>query len=200
MNGSIDAGVATLIDVFASGLQTSDNAHAIDFARRIKVHEGRDRGLLPGRVEGCRDLAAACSAVRERFADARDAVKALDPLLDWREAPHDAIPDGNWWGHAYVELVGPNGHIGAEDFRIGLYLQAPHAIYAAHAHCAEEFYMVLAGTADWQRDDEMSFNVSPGAVRHHLPDVSHATTTHAQPLLALWGWCGDIGFDSYRFV
>ena len=200
MNRSTDAGIAVLIDVFASTLRTLDTAPANGFAARIAGHNGCDRGLTPGRVDGCRDLPAACSHMPERLADARDAVMALDLFLDWREAPHDAIPEGCWWDHAYVELVGPHGHIDAGDFRLGLYLQAPNAIYAAHAHRAEEFYMVLAGTADWLRDGKMCRDVPPGAIRHHPPDVSHATTTHAEPLLALWGWSGDIGFDSYRFV
>ena len=200
MTTPIDAVVAVLIDVFASQLRVLDNARAKEFAGKITGHKGHDRGLAPGRVEGCRDLMAACSGMPDRFAAAREAVKTLDPFLDWREAPHDAIPDGRWWGHAYVELIGPNGHISAEDFRVGLYLQAPNAVYAGHAHRAEEFYMVLAGTADWQRGDETCREVPPGAIRHHPPDMSHATTTHAQPLLALWGWSGDIGFGSYRFV
>ena len=121
-------------------------------------------------------------------------------MVQWREAPHHAIPKGSWWDHAYAELIGPDGHYASNALRFGMYVQAPEMAYVAHAHGAEEFYMVLSGVADREADGHRAANVGPGAIRHHPPHVPHATFTGPEPLLALWSWRGDIAFESYRLV
>ena len=82
---------------------------------------------------------------------------------------------------------------------MGLYLQAPEeTFYPAHAHDAEEFYLVVSGAALWQAGTDDFRPAAPGSLIHHRSGEAHATHTKSEPLLALWGWLGDIGFDSYR--
>lgn len=99
--------------------------------------------------------------------------------------------------HAYVELVGPKGAFASEDVRLGLYFQSAGTVYPSHHHAAEELYLVLSGTAEWQKDDAPFARVAPGTLIHHLSFQPHATTTLDEPMLAMWAWLGDISPDSY---
>ncbi len=118
--------------------------------------------------------------------------------LPWQEVDPTLIPPGYVGRHAFCEIVGPEGIALAERVRLGLYLQAPETFYPAHSHDAEEVYRVVSGTALWQAGSGDFRPVAPGGLVHHRPGEAHAMRTTAQPLLALWGWLGDIGFESYR--
>ena len=200
MDASSKASLQTLLGIFADGLQASDMPEAVEFSSQIKTAIGSDRGLQPHRVDGCQHLPGALAAIPCGLSGADAAIRKLDPLTDWREAPHHAVPEESWWDHAYAELIGPHGHFESSSFRFGLYVQAPDMAYVNHAHGAEEFYMVLSGVADWEAGGERVPDVQPGAIRHHPSHMPHATFTGAQPILALWGWRGEIGFETYRFV
>lgn len=99
--------------------------------------------------------------------------------------------------NAYAELVGPEGPILSAKCRFGFYLQAPDCLYPPHSHAAEELYLLLDGSVEWQLDDGKPFMPpSPGLV-HHQPWQKHAMRTGASPLLALWVWLGDIRYGTY---
>ena len=76
----------------------------------------------------------------------------------------------------------------------------PRPAYPPHCHHAEEFYLILSGTALWGLDLGSEAPIAPGGWSHHAPDQWHATRTTAEPLLALWGWLGDLDFASYRIA
>ena len=76
----------------------------------------------------------------------------------------------------------------------------PDVFYPSHVHEAEEFYLVLAGTAEWQQDDDPFRPEPPGRVIHNLSLQPHAMQVRDEPLIMMWGWCGDINFKKYRFV
>ena len=101
---------------------------------------------------------------------------------------------------AVVTLVGPGAIIDREDVRGGLYVQRSAAFYPPHAHDAEETYVMLAGTADWQMDFGDWHRADPGDLIHHPSEAPHATRTSALPILAAWRWSGDISPASYRMV
>ncbi len=122
----------------------------------------------------------------------------LADRIPWREVDPAIIPDSYIGRHAFCELLGPDGLVASHSCRIGLYVQAPETLYGAHSHAAEEIFLVLSGTAHWQRGDGPFEAHTSGTLIHHRADQSHATRTLAEPLLAIWGWQGDIAFDSYR--
>lgn len=108
-----------------------------------------------------------------------------------------ALPAAIRGRNAYAELVGPEGPLFSPHCRFGFYLQAPDCLYPAHSHAAEELYLLLSGSAEWQLDDSAAFiSSSPGLV-HHLPWQTHAMRTGPSPLLALWVWLGDISYATY---
>jgi hypothetical protein len=96
------------------------------------------------------------------------------------------------------EIIGPSGQIKDESIRAGLLFQDANVLYPRHSHAAEEIYCPLSGQAAWQRDDDDWRLHAPGDVIHHLPFQPHAIKTRTMPLLAFWGWAGDIGADSYH--
>jgi dimethylpropiothetin dethiomethylase len=120
--------------------------------------------------------------------------------LPWRELPAAIAPEQFRHRHGWAEIAGPDGTVVCDGFRFGLYLQAPETFYPAHCHEAEELYLVLSGTAEWQAGDEEFSSKPPGSLIHHRPWQAHAMRTLSEPLLALWGWLGAIGNETYRMV
>ena len=97
---------------------------------------------------------------------------------------------------AFAELIGPDGPLRAPAVRVGLTLIAPHTAYPLHAHPAVELYWVLFGHARWAgRHGERV--VPPGEFVLHDSREPHAMRTSAEPLLALWGWSGDIDTPAF---
>ena len=92
---------------------------------------------------------------------------------------------------AFAELIGPDGPMDAPDARIGFTLLAPRTLYPMHAHPAVELYWVLSGHARWT-SGHADATVPPGAFVLHRCNEPHAMQTTDEPLLALWGWSGDI--------
>lgn len=117
--------------------------------------------------------------------------------LVWYRPESERIPDAIGSRISFVELLGPDGMVFNGNCRLGLLLQMPDLRYPGHAHAAEEIYLVLSGTADWQINDSDPTPRPPGAVIYHPSGQRHAMNTRNEPLLAIWGWTGDIGFDSY---
>lgn len=79
----------------------------------------------------------------------------------------------------------------AANVRLGLVVLGSDMTYPPHHHPAAELYLVLAGEALWQRDDEEYEPVPPGCFRFHPCWMSHAMKTNAEPLLACYLWWGD---------
>ena len=101
-------------------------------------------------------------------------------------------------GRTFCQIIGPEGLIKDDGFRMGVYFQAPNVFYPSHWHKAEEVYFVLSGTALWQKDKGRFSEQGPKTLIHHQPSQPHAMRTQKEPLLALWAWVGDIGFESYE--
>jgi mannose-6-phosphate isomerase-like protein (cupin superfamily) len=91
----------------------------------------------------------------------------------------------------FAELIGPDGPMGAPEVRVGLTLMAPHTVYPMHAHPAVELYWVIAGAARWTTPHADRI-VPPDQFVLHRSGEPHAMRTFEEPLLALWGWSGDV--------
>lgn len=117
--------------------------------------------------------------------------------LHWRTAGFGKLPEGAERKIAVVELAGPAGMFRRQDVRFGLLIQREWFQYPKHWHAAEELYYVIAGAALWAVDDEDLISRAPGCFIHHRSMQPHRMVTEAEPLLALWGWVGDIAGSSY---
>ncbi len=77
---------------------------------------------------------------------------------------------------------------GSKTLACGFLLLGPRTFYPRHRHEAEEIYLPLSGTAEWQQGDAIWREHPPGTIIHHSSEEPHAMRTHAQPLLALYLW------------
>jgi dimethylpropiothetin dethiomethylase len=119
------------------------------------------------------------------------------PDLHWRPAGFGKLPQQIRQKIAVVELLGPSGMYFHADVRCGLLIQCADVQYPRHWHAAEELYLVIKGTAHWTLDENTPVPRAPGAFVHHPSLQPHGMTTRAEPMLALWGWTGDIDGASY---
>lgn len=117
--------------------------------------------------------------------------------LHWRKPGFGALPEAVVRNIDVAEVVGPNGMIPHDTVRFGVLLQGADHNYPEHSHAAEELYCILAGRAHWSVEGSDPQSQGPGAFVHHKPWQAHATRTGSEPMLALWGWTGDIGSNSY---
>ena len=134
------------------------------------------------------------------FEDKSDLVQRFANFADqlhWRQAGFGKLPENISHEISVTEFIGPNGIFENPNVRIGLLLQSPEIHYPRHWHSAEELYYIISGTAKWATDDEKEKPHQPGNFVHHISGQTHSMTTYSEPLLALWGWTGDIDGASY---
>lgn len=129
----------------------------------------------------------------------RSQLERLGSALVWSEGSMK-MPESFRGRYSYVEIAGPQGMIVNDHVSFGLYLQARSTVYPSHWHEAVEHYLVLSGAADWQMDDAPYAGRRPGESFVHASNQRHATTTHDEPLLALWFWQGNIADSTYQIV
>jgi len=117
--------------------------------------------------------------------------------LPWSRRFADRMSGAIRENYAAVVLAGSPGLATVEGISMGLFLQGPNVYYPAHWHAAEEFYLVLSGTAEWQQGDGPFRALAPGQTAHHASYEHHIMRTGDEPLLAMWSWRGDLDPDTY---
>ena len=129
-----------------------------------------------------------------------DLLRAAAPCIAWVHAGLDdgKIPAETARRMLTAELIGPESVLHSDLIRLGLFWQDAGVSYPPRTHAAEECYIMLAGQGEWSLDDAPPATRLPGAVIFHPSFASHASRTTDNPMLALWRWTGDIGWDSYR--
>jgi mannose-6-phosphate isomerase-like protein (cupin superfamily) len=145
----------------------------------------------------CRHLAAALDlAEAGPAATVAAAARPFAASLGWRHwyRVDHKLPDFSQ-SYAHTEIVGPSAPVSSQDMRCGFILMAPHTLYPTHAHSAVELYLVLGGTAEWQRGAEPWARRPPGAFILHPSRIGHAMRTTEEPLLALFAWHGVLESD-----
>ena len=123
--------------------------------------------------------------------DLAEAAIAAAPALHWRQTYDGRNVAATFLDrYGWAELLGPYGPFPSATVRLGLLLLGQDTHYPPHAHAAAELYLVLAGTADWQKGTEPWRPMPPGSTIHHTPHLPHAMRTEAEPLLAMYLWWG----------
>jgi len=129
--------------------------------------------------------------------DLHHKIKNAAPQLAWRRPGFGRIPNHIAKRLAVCEIIGPSGQIANIHVRAGLLFQEAGTIYPRHSHAAEEIYFALSGPVYWQTNGDSWQARNSGAFIHHAPYQPHAIQTKDIPLIAVWGWTGDIRSDSY---
>jgi hypothetical protein len=123
---------------------------------------------------------------------ARDLVAAVShtaPSLCWRQTYTVSDLDAAFLdNYGWSEILGGTGPLASERLACGFLILGPSTYYPRHRHEAEEIYVPLSGTADWQQGDAVWRERAPGTPIHHARDEPHAMRTGECPLLALYVW------------
>lgn len=91
--------------------------------------------------------------------------------------------------YGWTLFISSDAPIKSYHLLAGVLLLGPDVEYPVHAHSAEEFYVVLSGTASWKIGDAEWEAKPPGSVIHNPPWQPHGVRTdQGQPLLIglLW--------------
>lgn len=168
-----------------------------DIAGHARTAPANPDPPAPRRLPACRHLVRTLSLAAEGPAAAAcEALPAMADGLRWTQNPNyvrDPKMRAFLADYAYVELVGPNGIALCEDLALGLLLIGPHSEYPPHSHPAQAVYLVVAGEAEWWREDAPWRTLPAASFVRHEPNTVHAMRTGEHPLLALYAWRGEIG-------
>jgi hypothetical protein len=109
--------------------------------------------------------------------------------LAWQQT-YSVADVGEWFlqNYGWAELLTPGAATGVAQISCGVLVLGPNTFYPAHRHEAEEIYLPLAGTAEWQQGDAAWRRRSPGTLIHHSSEEPHAMRTGEHPLLAMYLW------------
>ena len=165
-----------------------------------ELYQALDSDLIPRQspvVEAAPVDVSLSNFLKDGRSDLISLLLHCSDLLTWREAGFGKLPEEFSKRIFASEIIGPKGIIDNPSMRVGLLFQLDHVAYPKHWHSAEELYLVLLGEAHWSVDDGSSEVRSPENFVHHKSNQPHSMTTIDEPLLAMWGWTGDIDGQSY---
>ena len=176
--------------------------------------EGREGGMLAAaalrdsQAKAYRRTVATCDPgpVLESACTLPDAlpmaahVVACQSMLDWTNWMGEGLEEEISLRLFTTELVGPDGHIPAEQVRVGLLVSDAHTDYPISSHSGEETYLVVAGLADWTVGDIPYIAKPPGTLIHHPAWVPHGRRTKDQPFVGAWRWSGDLDLSSFSIA
>jgi quercetin dioxygenase-like cupin family protein len=145
---------------------------------------------IPNRTVSCSWLDKAFDNIPTDLQYLGESARKLADQACWQESQRN-IPGVFEGGYAFVALIGPEGQLRSDKFKVGLFIQQPDIFYPPHAHNAEEFYFLLSGNPKWRAGKRM-FTANPGDLIHHAPSEIHSMETMHEPFLAIWAWIGDI--------
>jgi len=113
------------------------------------------------------------------------------PRLQWRQTySTQEVPGAFLDNYGWTELLGTCGPLASDRMACGILILGPATLYPRHRHQAEEVYLPLSGTAEWQQGDAVWRRHRPGTLVHHASDEPHSMRTGETPLLALYLWRG----------
>ena len=121
-------------------------------------------------------------------------------LLDWTSWEGEGLAKDVSRRLFTTELLGPDGHVPAEDVRVGLLASEPMTDYPISSHSGEETYVVIAGVAEWTVGDQGYAQRQPGDLVHHPAWVPHGRRTGEEPFLGAWRWSGDLDLSTFSVV
>lgn len=145
---------------------------------------------IPNRTVSCSWLDKAFDKIPSSLKALGDSARNLAEQAYWQESQRN-VPGVFEGGYAFVALIGPEGQLRSDEFKVGFFIQQPNTYYPPHAHDAEEFYFLLSGEPKW-RAGKQTFTANPGDLIHHAPSEVHSMETMDEPFLAIWAWIGDI--------
>jgi hypothetical protein len=172
--------------------------HKSKIAKQISLALAADLNLQKNRIREAAPVnICLLDFLPQKQTDLISCLARCAEALSWREAGFGKLPKEFSKRIFASELIGPKGLFESSSIRIGLLIQREQLVYPKHWHAAEELYFVLNGTAYWSTDDDPAVLCPPESFVLHKAHQPHSMATQSEPLLALWGWVGDIDGKTY---
>lgn len=128
------------------------------------------------------------------------AIRNAMPYLQWQAYdpyPRDLIGDAYAENHCMASLIGGAGHIGADDFDLGLFGFGANILYRDHRHAAPELYAPLTAPHGWRfrsgADLDWRSNFQPV---WNEAWAQHAFKSGPTPFLCFFGWTRDVNIPA----
>ena len=103
------------------------------------------------------------------------------------------VPEAMLDGYAFNEVVGKFGPFVSERIRCGIGVWGPAIQYPRHHHQAEEIYLVLAGSAEFELGGGQAASRGVGEVVYVAPNQAHGFSTADDLLVVFYLWqAGDL--------
>lgn len=197
---SIQSTYESIVLMACEALKLTSNLAARDFSIELEKYVRQECTRKLNAQSSSKQLLINLNSCRPGMAHLTQAIGKLAPYLVWHEAFVGNSSTGFIGRHSHTELIGPNGHSYSKNIRFGFYLQDPYVHYPPHAHEASEIYLLVSGEAYWRIEKREWRHESTGCLIQHESMETHQMKTKEAPLLAIWGWYGDISFESYHFT
>ncbi len=102
----------------------------------------------------------------------------------------ELVGDDMLAGYGFAEIIGKYGPFISATVRAGMGIWGPHVTYPSHRHHAEEVYVVLAGSAEFQLDRGNCEEKAAGDVVYIPSMLVHGFRTIHLPLIVFYIWQG----------
>jgi len=184
-----------LLVALAVAFSREDRTGGQQAARALRSADVNDYRRMVSHANPLAVLKAAC-ALPDALA-LSTVILRCESLLDWTRWQGEGLSSAVSARLYTTELVGPDGHIPAEDVRVGLLASEKQTDYPISSHSGEETYLIIAGVAEWTLGDSGYVPRAPGDMVHHPAWAPHGRRTGSEPFLGAWRWSGDLNLSSF---
>ena len=103
------------------------------------------------------------------------------------------VSDALLAAYGFAEIIGNRGPFISDRIRCGIGVWGPGIVYPRHQHSAEEVYMLLAGSAEYNVGDTTEKHYGAGDVVFVKSRTSHGFRTTDEALVVCYLWqAGDL--------
>ena len=103
------------------------------------------------------------------------------------------------WSRSFVHhfaggtVAGPTAPWHVDHLVLDVFVYGPNIDYPAHAHPAEEVYLILGGTAEFKIGADPQYRpLRAGDVTYHSPNLPHAIRIGEEPVVGVVMYRGDL--------
>jgi mannose-6-phosphate isomerase-like protein (cupin superfamily) len=119
-----------------------------------------------------------------------------NPRLHWEQSyrrQDGLVPEAMLAGYGFAEVIGLRGPFVSERIRAGIGIWGPRISYPKHRHDAEEVYILLCGSAQFEFDEGTTLAAGAGDVVYVEPGRWHGFRTGEENLVVYYLWqAGDL--------
>ncbi|MCH2068836.1 dimethylsulfonioproprionate lyase family protein [Shimia sp.] len=145
--------------------------------------------FTPRTVRASTEMQRAPGQTIEALAVMRDALLAAAPSANWLDVYQDTdIGEDFLTRFGFFGLIGDTAPFMSDTMRAWMVYMPAGLHYPFHQHPAEEMYLVVSGSAEFQRAGHPPKLLGPGDTVFHASNEPHATITHDSPLMAYVIW------------